>query len=154
LSGSGSPDAPEIIFAFDYGTRRIGIATGDTLTRTARGLKTLENGPQPPWAAIAKLIGDYSPAKLLVGLPYNMDGSETALTPVIRRFAQDLKHRSGLPVTLVDERQSSREAERQLREARATGLKRKRVTHGDVDMTAAKVLLERWMSEISNRAQP
>jgi putative Holliday junction resolvase len=147
LNGRSSNDAPELILAFDYGTRRIGIATGDTLTRTARGLKTLDNGPQLPWDAIAALIRDYSPAKLLVGLPYNMDGSETTLAAVIRQFARDLERRFSLPVTLIDERQSSREAERQLRDARAAGLKRKRVTHGDVDMTAAKVLLERWLCE-------
>lgn len=141
-----STDTPQLILAFDYGTRRIGIASGDTLTRTAHGLKTLENNGPPPWDAIAKLIADYSPAKLLVGLPYNMDGSETKLTPVVRKFATTLEQRFRLSVTLVDERQSSREAEKQLRDARASGLKRRRVTHGDVDMTAAKVLLERWLS--------
>jgi putative Holliday junction resolvase len=145
-TGAAPTGTPELILAFDYGTRRIGIAAGDTLTRTARGLKTLDSGTQLPWAAIAKLIADYSPAKLLVGLPYNMDGSETTLTPVVRQFAKDLEQRFRLLVTLVDERQSSREAERQLRDARAAGLKRRRVTHGDVDMTAAKVLLERWLS--------
>ena len=139
--------APKLVLAFAYGTRRVGVATGDTLTRTARGLKTFDNNGPLLWTAIAKLIDEYSPAKLLVGVPYNMDGTETALTPVVRRFAKDLEQRFRVPVTLVDERQSSREAERQLRNARAAGLKRKRVTHGDVDMTAAKVLLERWLDE-------
>ncbi len=135
---------PQLILAFDYGTRRIGVAAGDTLTRTARPLKTLDCHGVIPWAAIGKLIDEYRPARLVVGLPYNMDGTPTALTESTRSFARDLTTRYGLPAALVDERLSSREAEAQLRNARAHGLKRRRLTHADIDMTAAKVLLERW----------
>jgi len=85
------------------------------------------------------------PARLLVGVPYNMDGSPTRLTSAARKFARELSLRHGLQVALVDERQSSQEAEAQLREARRQGVKRRRVTHADVDMAAAKVLLERWL---------
>jgi putative holliday junction resolvase len=138
------PPQPQLILAFDYGTRRIGVATGDTLTRTARALKTLDCHGAIPWMAISKVIDEYRPARLVVGLPYNMDGTPTTLTEATRSFARDLTTRYGLPVALVDERLSSREAEAQLRNARAQGLKRRRLTHADVDMAAAKVLLERW----------
>ena len=137
--------SPTIIFAFDYGTRRIGVASGDTLTRTARGLATIES--TPPWDAIGKLIADYRPTQLVVGVPYNMDGTPTLLTDAAREFARALHQRHGLPACLMDERLSSREAEAELRHARATGLKRRRLTHADVDMTAAKIVLERWFMD-------
>lgn len=138
--------APQIIFAFDFGTRRIGIATGDTLTRTARELKTLECSNGIPWKAIEALVREYQPSQLVVGVPYNMDGTATLLTDAARTFARELHSRFGLPACLMDERLSSREAEAELRNARASGLKRRRLTHGDVDMTAAKIVLERWLA--------
>ena len=139
--------SPQILFAFDYGTRRIGIASGDTLTRTARALTTLECGSGMPWDAIGKLIADYRPTRLIVGVPYNMDGTPTLLTEAAREFARALQQRFGLPACLIDERLSSREAEAELRHARSTGLKRRRLKHSDVDMTAAKIVLERWFME-------
>ena len=139
-----SAASPQLLLAFDYGTRRIGVASGDTLTRTARPLTTLECNPGTPWAAIEQLIRDFRPAQLVVGVPYNMDGTPTLLTEAARSFARELLTRHRLAVLLVDERLSSREASEQLRDARASGLKRRRVTHADIDMTAAKILLERW----------
>ncbi|HKE95555.1 MAG TPA: Holliday junction resolvase RuvX [Povalibacter sp.] len=141
--------APELILAFDYGTRRLGVASGDTLTRTARALTTLNVAGSAPWPDIDRLIRDYRPARLVVGLPYNMDGTPTTLTEPARTFARELLARHAVPVALVDERLSSREAEAQLRNARAAGLKRRRLTHADVDMAAAKVLLERWFDDPS-----
>lgn len=139
--------APQLILAFDFGTRRIGVASGDTLTATARPLVTLNVSNGMPWREIDRLIADYRPARLIAGLPYNMDGTPTALTEPARHFARELADRYGLTVVLVDERLSSREAEAQLRDARAQGLKRRRLTHADVDMTAAKILLERWFAD-------
>jgi putative Holliday junction resolvase len=78
-----------------------------------------------------------------------MDGTPTALTEPVRAFARELLARYALEVALVDERLSSREAEAQLRDARAQGLKRRRLTHADIDMTAAKILLERWFDDPS-----
>ena len=147
------PPTTGTVLAFDFGTRRIGVASGDTLTQTARALTTLDCPSGPPWAAIGKLIAEYRPAQLVVGLPYNMDGTPTAHTTATRAFASELRTRHAIAVALVDERLSSREAEAQLRQARAAGLKRGRVTHADVDMTAAKILLERWFQDPS-AAQP
>jgi putative Holliday junction resolvase len=138
--------APQIVFAFDFGTRRIGVASGDTLTRTARGLKTFERAAEIPWSAIAALVAEYRPTQLVVGVPYNMDGTPTLLTDAARAFAREARDRFGIPACLMDERLSSREAEAELRHARASGLKRRRLTHGDVDMTAAKIVLERWFA--------
>ena len=137
--------SPSLILGFDYGTRRIGVACGNTLTQSAQPLETLNRGASPPWAEIARLVEEFSPSQFVVGLPYNMDGTETALTPEVRGFAAELTARFDCPVALVDERLSSRAAESELRDARADGRKRTRVTRGDVDMFAAKVLVEQWL---------
>jgi putative Holliday junction resolvase len=139
-----SPARPEIILAFDYGVRRIGVASGDTLTRTARAVATLERRPGVPWNSLDSLVREYQAGRFVVGLPHNMDGTPTVLTDATRAFGRELKSRYRAPVALVDERLSSREAEAQLRAARAAGLKRRRTTHADVDMIAARILLERW----------
>jgi putative Holliday junction resolvase len=134
-----------IVLALDFGLKRIGIASGDTLTRSANPRGVVANGPQgPDWVALQKLIHDLRPARLAVGEPYNADGSASPLTETARRFAAELERRSFLPVDLVDERWSSQDAEQRLREARTSGLLARRVSKADVDATAAAVILERW----------
>jgi putative holliday junction resolvase len=139
------PDRVEIVVALDFGLKRIGIASGDTLTRCAHPRSTVTNGPQgPDWHAIERVLADTRPARIAVGEPYNADGSTSPLTETARRFAVDLGRRSGLPVDLVDERHSSQEAEARLRDARASGERKRRVQRADVDAAAAAVILERW----------
>src|SRR6188768_1691938 len=143
-----APSKPTIVVALDFGLKRIGIASGDTLTRSAHPRTTVPNGPQgPDWKAIDRVLADTRPARIAVGEPYNADGSASPLTEVARRFAADLRQRSSLPVDLVDERWSSQDAEERLRAARASGLKKRRVTAEDVDAAAAAVILERWFEQ-------
>ena len=147
MSLSASPPLI-VILAFDYGTRRIGVASGNTMSRIAQGLCTLEcKQQQTPWVDINRLLSDYLPGQLIVGLPYNDDGTPTGMTAAAQSFASELAERSKLPVALVDERHSSKEAERELAYLRRSGVKTRRVTHADVDMMAAKVVLERWFSQ-------
>ncbi len=140
------PDrGPAIVVALDFGLKRIGIASGDTLTRSAHPRGAIGNGPQgPDWPALQEILDDLRPARLAVGEPYNADGTESPLTAVARRFAAELQQRCSLPVDLVDERWSSQDAEERLRAARASALRGRRVTAADVDATAAAVILERW----------
>ena len=139
------PGKPTIVVALDFGRKRIGIASGDTLTRSAHPRTTVSNGPQgPDWKAIERVLADTRPARIAVGEPYNADGSVSPLTDAARRFATELATRSSLPVDLVDERWSSQDAEERLREQRASGERRRRVTREDVDAAAAAVILERW----------
>jgi putative holliday junction resolvase len=139
------PDRPSIVLALDFGLKRIGIASGDTLTRSAHPRGAVTNGAHgPDWAALQKVIEDLRPARLAVGEPYNADGSASPLTETARRFAADLEQRSSLPVDLVDERWSSQDAEERLRAARASGARTRRISKADVDATAAAVILERW----------
>ncbi|HET7809855.1 MAG TPA: Holliday junction resolvase RuvX [Steroidobacteraceae bacterium] len=141
----GSRKTISVVLALDFGTRRIGIASGDTLTRSAHPRGAIANGPGgPDWAALKKHLDDLRPARLAVGEPYNADGSASPLTLKARRFAAELQERCSLPVDLVDERWSSQDAEERLRSARASGLKTRRVSAADVDATAAAVILERW----------
>jgi putative holliday junction resolvase len=137
---------PRLILAFDFGTRRIGVASGDTLTRTARALTTLDAAAS--WPSIDALVREYTPSQFVVGLPLNMDGSPTVHTDAARAFADQLRVRYSAPVTLVDERLSSKEAEAQLREARASGLKKRRTVHADIDAVAARILLEQWLRQV------
>ncbi len=86
-----------------------------------------------------------TPRLLVVGAPYNADGSPGALAPAARRFATELGRRFGLPVNMVDERWSSLEASEALKAQRSSGERRKRVRKEDIDSAAAAVILERWL---------
>lgn len=130
------------------------MASGDTLTRTARALTTLEHTDRIPWKAIDALVAELQPARFVVGLPCNMDGTPTSSTAACRAFGDDLAARYRRSVALVDERLSSREAEALLRAARSMGLKRRRTTHGDIDQVAARILLERWFENPHAAAPP
>ena len=139
---------PKIVLAFDFGLRRIGVACGDTVSRGASALSAVpaESG-EPRWPAIAALIRDWQPDIAVVGLPYNVDGTDSKMTASARIFAQELARRYALDVTLVDERYSSLEAEARLKSERESGLRRRRIAKSDVDAAAACVILERWLSE-------
>lgn len=123
-----------IILAFDFGDKRIGVAVGQTISRTASPLATLKaRGGRPDWAAIARLIENWTPNILLVGLPSHADGSPHRLAPAIERFARRLHGRFRLPVQFIDERLSSVEADH-------------RRAH-DRDAVAAQVILETWLND-------
>ena len=128
------------LLGFDYGPRKIGVAVGQTITGSASPLTTIRShGERPDWARIEGLIREWQPKAAVVGLPYNMDDSETELAPRARRFARQIEGRFGLQVHLVDERLTSLEARRQLgREATSLEV---------IDAMAAKLILETWLCE-------
>ena len=138
---------PQTVLAFDFGLKRIGIASGDTLTRSAAPrAAALVSRSGPDWEAIARQVRELSPALLVVGAPYNVDGSEGALTAAARSFAAELERRFALPVHLVDERFSSLEANEALKAQRASGARRRRVARADIDSAAAAVILGRFLA--------
>jgi putative holliday junction resolvase len=139
---------PRIVLAFDFGLRRIGVACGDSVSRNASALETVPAGPKGPrWEAISAMIRDWQPDLAVVGLPYNVDGSDNEMTGAARGFAAELARRYALQVVMVDERSSSLEAAARLQTARASGLRRRRVAKADLDAAAACVILERWFNE-------
>lgn len=131
-----------VLLAFDFGLRRIGVAVGQAITQSATPLAPLlaQKG-MPQWEDIAQLILTWRPTALLVGLPYKMDGSEQAVSFAARQFAQQLTQRFHLPVHLVDERLTTREAKRRLTES---GIKPK--DYPSLDSYAAKLILESWIN--------
>ena len=134
------------VLAFDYGLRRIGVAVGNTLTATAEPLTTVAaRDGKADWNAIEACVGAWRPGLLVVGVPYNMDGSATGLTAKARAFAADLERRFDLSVTRVDERLSSRVAEDVLRGRRRSGEMNRRIRRGDIDREAACILLRQWL---------
>ena len=135
----------QTVLAFDFGLKRIGIACGDTLTRHAAPCGAAAVGRAgPDWQAIAALLRALAPGLLVVGAPYNADGSEGALMRAARGFAAELERRFALPVHLIDERFSSLEASAALKARRASGQRRRRVGRADIDSAAAAVILGRW----------
>ncbi len=138
--------APYVVVGFDYGRRRIGVAAGDTLTDGGRplGVVPAANGV-PDWNVLDRYVRELGPRVLVVGVPYNMDGTPGQLTGAALEFAAELRRRFPLEVVTVDERLSSREAEDILRGQRASGARARRVRHGDVDAAAACVLVEQWL---------
>jgi len=128
-----------IVLAFDFGLKRIGVAIGEILLAQARALTTIAaEANDARFAAIGKLVAKWQPAGLVVGLPLSMDGGEHAMSARCRRFAHQLEGRFGLPVSLVDERLSSSEAERRLSEGGLDWQARKQ----QVDATAAQIILQ------------
>ncbi|MCB1561177.1 MAG: Holliday junction resolvase RuvX [Xanthomonadales bacterium] len=141
---SDAANTPGCLLGFDVGGRRIGVAVGNTLSTTARGIDVVamrDDGPD--WEHIDRLIRQWRPNQLLVGDPLTLNGDVQEITRIARRFAEQLGERSGLPVALVDERSSSREAERRFADRRAGGRARRKDA-AQLDAVAAEIIIERW----------
>jgi putative holliday junction resolvase len=131
----------KVLLGFDFGSKRIGVAVGQELTRTATALETLNSRDGgPDWDGISRLINEWQPDALVVGLPFNLDGSEHETTRLARRFGNRLTGRYNLPVFTIDERLSSVEAERILEE-------QGRFDKEEVDKLAAQIILESWLAQ-------
>ena len=141
----------DVVVAFDFGLRRIGVATGNLHTRTATPLTTLDVGSSLPWSCIDSLIGEWRPDVLVVGMPQGSEGAERVAARV-RRFAAQLRERYGVAVETVDETLTSASAAADLREGRRSGLLRRRVRKSSVDSYAACHIAEQWMAEAAARA--
>ncbi len=120
---------------FDFGTRRTGISVGQSLTRTASALTTLKskNG-KPDWLTISKLIEEWKPDALVVGIPYHMDNTPQEMTLAAQKFCRQLEGRYHLPVHEAEERLSSWSVEQEHNS-----------TKDDVDERAAQLILQDWL---------
>jgi putative Holliday junction resolvase len=137
---------PEILLAFDFGLRRIGVATANRHTSTASPLKPLANGTELPWRALDGLIEEWHPGQLLVGRPDPDAAGQMAAAA--QGFAAALEERYGLPVETVDETLTSRAAQSELIMARRAGLMKKRIRKGSLDSHAACLIAEQWLREL------
>lgn len=143
---TGPAPTARLVLGFDYGERRIGIAAGGPLTGGARPVGVVAaHAGEPDWPAIGRHLRDWQPELVVVGVPYNMDGTPGRITQAAMDFAARLGERFRVTVTTVDERLSSHEAHDRLRQQRASGERPRRVRPGDVDAMAACVLVEQWL---------
>ncbi len=130
------------LMGFDFGTRSIGIATGQEITGTASPLTSLKaNDGIPDWSQLEKLLKEWQPDLLVVGLPLNMDGTEQEMTVRAPKFGQRLHGRFGFQVEFKDERLTTTDAKARLFEHggyKALGKSR-------VDAVSAQLILESWM---------
>lgn len=134
----------QTLLAFDFGTTSIGVAIGQQITRTARPLTALKaRDGQPDWLQLERLLKEWQPDLVIVGLPLNMDGSEQLLTRLARKFAGRLHDRFGVSVQLHDERLSTAEAKAHLF---ADGGYRA-LQKGRVDAISAVIILQSWFDQ-------
>lgn len=135
------------VLGFDFGMRCIGVASGNRISRSARPLAALNaRAGEPDWSRVDALLAEWKPDALIVGLPLTLDGGDQAVTRGARVFADALAERSQLPVHLVDERHTSREAARRFAAQRAAGSARRRDA-ANIDSLAAAVILESWLTQ-------
>ena len=135
----------QTLLGFDYGTKRIGVAVGQTITHTVTPLTTLQSTNETPdWQAISRLIEEWQPDTLVVGLPLQLDGTTQPLTTKAQRFGNQLKGRYNLPVEMMDERLTSHEAETKLASRKGKSAKT------DIDALAAALILQSWLDQHSN----
>lgn len=143
------PDIVGTVMAFDFGEKRIGVATGETMLKTAHALTTI-NAEQNDvkFTQIALLIAEWRPSLLVVGLPMHMDGhlndKPHLLTQLSKKFAQRLEGRFNLPVVMIDERLSSAEAAQNLTAVGIKGIKQKAM----IDAVAAQTILQSYFDAI------
>lgn len=135
------------VMAFDFGTRRIGVAFGQELLGSARPLTMLPaRDGIPDWLVIEKLLAEWQPDQVVVGLPLNMDDTENDMCDRARKFGKRLHGRFHVPVAMVDERLTSFEAKG---EVMAAGGERDFGKHG-VDDLAAVLILETWFRQVAD----
>ena len=150
------PEGQRTLLGFDYGTKRIGIAIGQEITGTVNPLTTLNTkNNKPDWDAIGKLIKEWQPDLVVVGLPLHLDGTEQPMTQAAKKFANQLNGRFHIPVELMDERLSSDEAEGMIKEqshSKSVSSSKSQSPSlfqdkAQIDMIAAQLILQSWMSQ-------
>jgi putative Holliday junction resolvase len=144
---SGAPGREATLLAFDYGEKRIGVAVGNSLTKSARPLMVVPNrNREYRFAELARLISEWQPDALVVGLPMHPDGTPHAMTQQAKRFGNQLNGRFNLPVSWVDERYSSVDAESSVRAGTARA--------DMLDAEAACIILQQYLDGLSAAPEP
>ncbi|MDT8319015.1 MAG: Holliday junction resolvase RuvX [Xanthomonadales bacterium] len=141
------------ILGFDFGLKRIGVAVGQSETGTASSLETIGHNREPDWGAIGRLIAEWRPKLVVVGLPLGPEGEATIMSRAARRFGAQLTQRYFVEVVYVDERLSSHEARDRFVRLRAEGRLRRKDA-GRLDAMAAQVILENWLQSHAENGRP
>ena len=131
---------PLIVLGFDFGMRRIGVAIGQTITTTARPLTVLDaKDGIPRWKEIGDLISTWQAEALIVGVPYNIDGSDQEISLAAKKFSRRLESKFKLPVHLIDERYSTKTAQ--------SNPEFKTNKNAAIDSYAAAIILDAWLQQ-------
>ncbi|MHB8534025.1 MAG: Holliday junction resolvase RuvX [Sulfuricaulis sp.] len=139
------PVEAQTFLAFDYGEKYIGVAVGSRHTRQAEPVTTLRGSAKnPDWTRLSRLIEEWRPDALVVGLPLNMDGSANPMSRAARAFGQRLQDRYNLPVHMADERLSTLAAREILNEA-GVPMRRHKTR---LDKVAAQTILQAYLNEL------
>ena len=140
--------------AFDYGLRQIGVAPGPTLTANAEGIGILQaSDGVPNWDDVKAMLNEWKPNLILVGLPLNMDGSESELSRLARKFARRLQGRFNVDALMVDERLTSQDAKSSLRDP-SSNKKSNKIDLTKIDHLAAALILQSWLDQPNMGQQP
>jgi len=130
------------VLGFDYGEKRIGVASGQSITCSASPVTTLQSiNDKPDWSAIESLILEWKPDALIVGLPFYLDGSKSKMTERAEKFSRQLEGRFHLPIFTHNEALSSFEAEQFLQQ------KKKQHNKQDIDKIAAAIIVQSWLEQ-------
>jgi len=130
------------VLGFDFGEKRIGVASGQSITSSSNPVTTLTSkNNKPDWPAIEALISEWKPDALIVGLPYYLDGTKSEMTERAEKFSRQLEGRFHLPVYTHNEALSSFEAEQFLQD------KKKQHDKQDIDKIAAAIIVQSWLEQ-------
>jgi len=145
------PDPVGTVLAFDFGEKRIGVATGETLLGSAHPLTVIHaESNDDRFAAIGKLIDEWQPERLVVGLPTHADGTPHEMTRLASKFGERLVRRFNLPVSYADERLTSLDAEARLREVARQSGRNSKTAKPLLDAVAAQLILQTWFESSSH----
>lgn len=136
------------LIGIDFGLKNIGLAVGQTLTNSASALKSIKYSQPFNWRDLDKVIKDWQPKLIILGLPLTEDGEKQTITKEVEKFANMLDERYSIKIKYTDERYSSLEAQSEFAESRALGLTKKKDAK-NLDSVAAKNILQRWLNNPS-----
>jgi putative Holliday junction resolvase len=133
------------IIGFDFGQKRIGVAIGNNISKSAQALITIESASSnQKFEAIQKIMDEWQPVSIVVGVPFNVDGSEHKVTNLCKKFAKQLEQKYALPIHLIDERYTSIEAGYEIQDKKIDPKKKKLL----IDQIAAKIILQSYLDQI------
>jgi putative Holliday junction resolvase len=136
------------VLGFDFGTKYIGVAVGQTITHLATPITSIPAlDGVPDWAVVKQLVDSWKPDLLLVGIPLNMDGTEQPMTTYARHFSVILKQKTGLKIVEIDERLSTWEAKQRVLAQKKHKNPRSQAALNDINATSAAILVEQWLLE-------
>ncbi|MFL2705407.1 MAG: Holliday junction resolvase RuvX [Gammaproteobacteria bacterium] len=133
--------ASQIVMAFDFGTKNIGIAIGQEITGSSQTFYTVKaNQGEPEWTQLDKVVFDWNPKLFIVGDPLNFDGSESDIKEKSDKFSYQIQKKYKIPVKLVDERLTTKEARERIKEGVDMSLR----SSNDIHQVSAQIILESW----------